>query len=82
MLILASPLGLSCLPNRQLPRAKCGIVKWGGVASLSACPARTGRLEAPDSSPFCVVDRAPESSLIRRRVLPEHLKYWQPTRAP
>lgn len=30
MLLLPSPLGLSCLPNGQLLRAECGIVKQEG----------------------------------------------------
>lgn len=30
MLLLSSPLGLSCLPNGQLPRVECGIVKQEG----------------------------------------------------
>lgn len=70
--ICPTPLGLSCLPNRQLLGVACGIVNHQGWPACQ--PVWLEPWKCLTATPFTLSAESTMSSLIKRRVTPKHQK--------
>lgn len=78
MLLPPSPLGLSCLTNRQLPGVECGIVNCEGWLACQPVWLEPGCWRRLTAAPFTWCAASTWIPLIKRRVTSKHQKHQQP----